>query len=66
MGSESMNTGLINYIVSSLRELEDGDADLTAILTEHLLTISPDHNAVEKASEEIARLAVVRAKESHD
>ncbi len=63
-GSESMNATLINEIVSSLRELEDGDSDLTEILSEHILTISPAQDAVENASEEIAQLAVERAKES--
>ena len=63
-GSESTNANLINDIVSSLRELEEGDGDLTDILAEHILTISPAQNAVEKASEEIAQLAVERAKES--
>ena len=63
-GSESTNANLINEIVSSLRELEDGDSELTEILAEHLLTISPASNAVEKASDDIAKLAVERAKES--
>ena len=65
-GSESTNAILIDGIVTSLREFKDGDNDLTEILVEHLLTISPLHDAVEKASEEIAQLAVKRAKESDD
>ena len=63
-GSESMNATLINEIVSSLRELEDGDSDLTEILSGHILTISRAQDAVEKASEAIAKLAVERAQES--
>ena len=64
LGSETTNATLIDGIVSSLRELEDADNDLTEILVEHLLTTSPASDAVEKASESMTKLATERAKES--
>ena len=60
----SANSSLIAHIVSSLRALEDADKELTEILVENLLTISPAHDAVEKATDAIERLAVERAKGS--
>ena len=65
-GPAHTSKGLINGIVQSLRELEDGDSDLTEILAEYVITISPLPDAVEKAAEEIVQLAVERAQDSDD
>ena len=59
--SESSNTKLINDIVASLWKLKDADKELTEILVENLLTISP---TPDNAADAIEQLAVERAKES--
>lgn len=60
---KSSNARLINEIVASLNQHEDCDKELTAILSKHLLTVSPTQDAVTKATDEIEQLAVERAKE---
>lgn len=63
---DSTNANLITDIVSSLRELNDADEELTEILVEHLLTVSPQHDAVKIAADAIEQLAFERAKESSE
>ena len=54
----------LQAVGKSLKEKDDVDTDLAAILTRHILTVAPASNAVAQAKDAIVKLAGERANPS--